>query len=91
MEDQVLLDRFDQYPYRWAHIASYLAGRTDIEVKNRYNQLQRRSQKAIKKKSHQDLPKFPSVDAVLSGVRPPPPPFPLRPSPSSACPRPSNP
>jgi hypothetical protein len=82
-EDQLLLSQFDLCGARWAHIATYFPGRTDVDAKNRYQKIQRKHQKASKK-SHKTLPQFPSVDDVLNRAHPPPPPFPLLDMPSRA-------
>lgn len=41
MEDKLLMERYETIGPKWAQLATYFDGRTDIDVKNRYNRIQR--------------------------------------------------
>jgi hypothetical protein len=41
MEDKLLMDRYEAIGPKWAQLATYFDGRTDIDLKNRYNRIQR--------------------------------------------------
>ncbi|OHS97773.1 Myb-like DNA-binding domain containing protein [Tritrichomonas foetus] len=54
-EDELLLDKYEQYGSKWSKINHFFKGRTDVSIKNRFHLLQRnhllRSNTIVKKKS----------------------------------------
>jgi hypothetical protein len=49
-DDQLLMDRYAEVGPKWAQLASFFAGRTDIDVKNRYHRLRRSLRQQEKEK-----------------------------------------
>lgn len=53
-EDELLLNLHSEYGPKWKQISLKISGRTDINVKNRYNLLQRRKNRIEKKKTKKE-------------------------------------
>jgi hypothetical protein len=71
-EDELLLEKVGQFGRKWRQIEPFFPGRPDISLKNRYNVLQRRVKKEVKKalRGTGKIQALPSI----SGHTPSPPP-----------------
>jgi hypothetical protein len=65
MEDQLLMNRYETIGPKWAQLATFFDGRTDIDVKNRYHRIQR-VMKRSQKEDEEDL-EIPKIMENLDG------------------------
>lgn len=69
-EDRLLLALFQRVGPHWAKIVKYFPGRTDVNIKNRWNKLQRKSQKlAPNTKIMQKIPPGPDDQMLLAAMQ----------------------
>ena len=65
-EDELLRQKQNELGNKWALISKFLPGRTDMNIKNRYNQLQR--QKLRQPKQPEPQPPLPSLKDTLKNI-----------------------
>lgn len=70
-EDDRLLELVNTYGHKWAKISQYFSGRTDINIKNRFNLLDRhhRKNRNVKSEESETNDVEPSFDNVDFGPR----------------------
>ncbi|OHT00198.1 Myb-like DNA-binding domain containing protein [Tritrichomonas foetus] len=61
-EDRLLLSYTQQFGPQWAALVKFFPGRTDINLKNRFNKLQRKSKKLSQMNPNVQIPTLPSPD-----------------------------
>lgn len=59
-EDRLLLTCTQKYGAQWAALVKFFPGRTDINLKNRWNKLQRKSRKLFQTNPNVQIPKLPA-------------------------------
>lgn len=59
-EDRLLLQCTQKYGAQWAALVKFFPGRTDINLKNRWNKLQRKSKKLYLTNPNVQIPKLPA-------------------------------
>ena len=64
-EDRLLLSYTQQYGPQWAALVKFFPGRTDINLKNRWNKLQRKSKKLSQNNPNVQVPTMPTTPAPV--------------------------
>jgi hypothetical protein len=82
-EDRLLFEKYQQYGPKWAHIAIFFRGRTDIDLKNRYHVIKRAmggdeepEAEALERwRKHLRIPAPPMAPEFAPPAKAPPPPL----------------
>lgn len=70
-EDRLLLTCTQKYGAQWAALVKFFPGRTDINLKNRWNKLQRKSKKLFQTNPNVQIPKLPANPEHIHFLNPP--------------------